>query len=112
MIAQNLVIYKRKPLISKVDPNFRVTLDYNLKTYLADWINNKKEGLAVNSDKVIIEVKFNNVLPFWFHQIIQRYNLDRQPFSKYCSCLEVCRPGLVADSLAEVYQSQLASWYQ
>jgi len=106
MMPQNMVIYNRKPLISKVDPNFRVTLDYNLRTYLSNWINNSKEGKLVNPGVVIIEVKFNNVLPFWFHSIIQRYNLDKRPFSKYCNSLEVCYPDL-AGSVTEIYQSNL-----
>ena len=109
MMPQNMVIYKRKPLISKVDPNFRVTLDYDLVTYLANWLSTKKEGIAVNPNGVVIEVKFNNVLPFWFHQIIQNYNLDRQPFSKYCNSLEVCRPEL-AFSHQQVYQPHLESF--
>ncbi|MFA6254825.1 MAG: polyphosphate polymerase domain-containing protein [Patescibacteria group bacterium] len=108
MMPQNMVMYNRKPLVSKVDPNFRVTLDYNLRTYLAGWISNKKEGKLVNPGVVIIEVKFNNVLPFWFHSIIQRYNLDKRPFSKYCNSLEVCYPELTGD-IAGTYQFDLDS---
>ncbi len=107
MVPQNLVIYSRKPLISKVDPNFRLTFDYNIRTYLADWITEKKAVCLVNPGMAIMEVKFNNILPFWFQQIIQRYNLQQRPFSKYCSSLEVCKPALTNNYLAEAYQSEL-----
>lgn len=107
MIPQNLVIYNRKPLISKVYPDFRVTFDYNLRTYMADWITDRREGKLVNPATTVMEVKFNNILPFWFHQIIQRYNLEQRPFSKYCASLEVCKPDLVNTDLAQAYQSQL-----
>ena len=95
MRPQNIVSYKRKALISKIDPDFRVTFDYDIKTYPAEWLTNRKNPLAVNPGGAILEVKFNNVMPAWFHQIIQRYNLEQRPFSKYCSALEVCQPQLV-----------------
>lgn len=107
MVPQNLVVYKRKPLISKVDPNFRVTIDYDLRTYLADWIDERKGGKLVRPAIAVMEVKFNNVLPFWFHQLIQRYNLEQQPFSKYCNSLEVCKPTLLGGSLSEIHQLEL-----
>lgn len=108
MMPQGIVVYKRKPLISKVDPNFRVTIDYDLQTYPAEWLDTKGESKLVNPDLAVLEVKFNNILPFWFHQIIQKYNLEQQPFSKYCNSLEICRPYLTNKSLIEIYQPQLA----
>ena len=74
MLPQNMVIYQRKPFISKVDQDFRVTIDYNLRTFLSDWLSVDKN---------------------WFQGIIQRYGLEHKPFSKYCNCLEVCRPKLI-----------------
>ncbi|OGY50240.1 MAG: hypothetical protein A3J65_04385 [Candidatus Buchananbacteria bacterium RIFCSPHIGHO2_02_FULL_45_11b] len=111
MMPQNLVIYKRKPLISKIDPNFRVTVDYDLKTCLAEWLDSKRELKPVCPEVAVIEIKFNNILPFWFHQIIRRYNLEQKPFSKYCHSLEVCRPEIAHKNLAEIYQPQLAGDY-
>lgn len=106
MVPQNMVIYDRKPLISKVDPNFRVTIDYNIRTYSASWLSDKKNRLSVNPGQAVLEVKFNNILPFWFHQLILKHNLERRPFSKYCRSLEVCRPELVG-GVKELYSLQL-----
>jgi hypothetical protein len=94
MVPQIMVLYERKPLVSKIDPNFRVTIDYNIRAYLADWLSDKNDGKLVNPGLAVLEVKFNNVLPFWFLRIIQRYNLQTQPFSKFSNSMEVCRPEL------------------
>ncbi|RJQ31197.1 polyphosphate polymerase domain-containing protein [Candidatus Parcubacteria bacterium] len=105
MVPQNMVIYKRKPLISKVDPSFRVTFDYELATYCSARLNDRKYGYEVMPQLAVMEVKFNNMLPFWFHQILQKYNLQRMAFSKYCRCLEVCKPEL-AENIFQIYQPQ------
>lgn len=95
------------PFISKVDPNFRVTIDYDLRTYQSSWLDEETHSKEVIPHLAILEVKFNNVLPFWFHRIIQRYNLEQRPFSKYCNCLEIIYPTLASKSIAEVYQPNL-----
>lgn len=95
MVPQIMVSYQRKALMSKVDSDFRVTLDFGIKTHPADWVTDQKRYLPVFPGTAILEVKFNNVMPAWFHQIIQRYNLTQQPFSKYAYSLETCKPQLV-----------------
>jgi hypothetical protein len=107
MMPQVLVSYKRKPLISQVDPNFRVTFDYDIKAQPVNWLTEKGQEVPVNPGVVIMEVKFNNILPFWFHRIIKRYNLEQKPFSKYCNALETCRPMLASENFSEVFQQQL-----
>jgi len=89
-----LVVYDRKPFISKVDPNFRVTLDYNIRACKTDWIDKNPRLEQISPGTTILEVKFNNILPAWFHFIIQKCNLEYQPFSKYCTSLEKCYPHL------------------
>ena len=107
MTPQNMVVYRRRPFISKVDADFRVTIDSQLRTYMASWLDEKHAELVVAPDTAVLEVKFNNVLPFWFHQIIQRYGLAQQPFSKYCNSLEVCIPSLSVRNAVETYHPEL-----
>ncbi|OGY51294.1 MAG: hypothetical protein A3J59_02380 [Candidatus Buchananbacteria bacterium RIFCSPHIGHO2_02_FULL_56_16] len=107
MVPQVMVLYDRKPLVGRVDPQFRVTIDSNVRTFTADWLTAKGIAQPVSRGIAVLEVKFNNVLPFWFHQIIRRYNLAQQPFSKYCRSLETCQPALSAESSLEIYQAQL-----
>jgi len=108
MTPQNMVIYKRMPFISKLDPEFRVTIDYDLRTYQSSWLDVERTGHLVNPEIAVLEVKFNNVLPFWFHQIIQKHNLHQRPFSKYCESLEIAKPQLNPRSIQERYQWQFA----
>jgi SPX domain protein involved in polyphosphate accumulation len=86
-----MVVYKRKALESSIGLNFRVTFDFGIITSPS-----KQLYLAfprrVVDNIVIMEVKFNNVMPSWFHDIIQKYQLSRDSFSKYASSLESC-PG-------------------
>lgn len=109
MMPQNLVVYRRKPFISKIDPGFRVTIDYNVRTTPVSMITASDSLKSVTPHIAILEVKFNNVLPFWFHQIIQRYNLNQRPFSKYCQSLEVCYPELSKASMVESFNPILHS---
>ncbi|MDD2807022.1 MAG: polyphosphate polymerase domain-containing protein [Patescibacteria group bacterium] len=94
MRPQNVVVYSRKALISKVDPGFRVTIDTNIRTHQANFLRDFGIDQTVFPGVAIIEVKFNNVMPFWFHDIITTYGLEQRPFSKYCNSLEVCYPQL------------------
>ncbi len=93
---QLMVSYFRKPLMSKYDDRFRVTFDYNIKTYKADWLN-RPVGPAkdVLTDNLVLELKYNNFLPLWFYDIIEKYRLFRVPYSKYCTSLEKIHTNLV-----------------
>lgn len=87
------ITYKRKALISKLDNKFRVTFDYDIKAQL-------NKSLALTKDKfkdvypagVVLELKFNNILPAWFSKLIQKYQLQRLAYSKYCNSLRVVLP--------------------
>lgn len=90
---QILVGYKREPYLGKYNKNFRVTFDYNI------WARESRELLGTESNQpnrnvlsggVIMEIKFNGRLPYYIREIIEQYNLERLPFSKYCRSLEAC----------------------
>lgn len=86
-----LVVYDRTPMISDYDEKFRVTFDFNIRAARTDDLFYKDVFKAVLDQGCIMEVKFNNALDFWFHQLIQKYELMRQPFSKYCHGVEATR---------------------
>jgi len=89
------VRYKRKALIGKLDPRFRITFDYDIETQLTNSLKpNSKKWTKVYKDGVVLELKYNNVLPSWFHKIIQKFNLDRIAYSKYCNSLRQVVPAL------------------
>lgn len=85
------VVYNREPLLGQYDGSFRVTLDREIFGSPADGL------FSTYGDKcptlpgwVVMEVKFNGLIPDWFHSIIQRYNLFRVPASKYCEAVRAC----------------------
>jgi len=89
------VTYKRKALIDRRDKRFRVTFDYDIRAQLADRLTGRFDKLrAIYPTGVVLEVKYNNVLPKWFHEVIQKYQLQRITFSKYCNGLRKVKPVL------------------
>ncbi|MFH1890147.1 MAG: polyphosphate polymerase domain-containing protein [Candidatus Kuenenbacteria bacterium] len=87
------VCYKRKAFVGKLDPKLRITFDYDIKTQLSNDLKlNNKKWHRVYPQGAVIEVKYNNILPSWFHKIIQRYQLNRIAYSKYCNALRHCLP--------------------
>lgn len=87
------VSYKRKALVSKTDERFRVTFDYDIKTQLTNdlkLIPNRLEDIYPTG--VVLEVKYNNIMPVWFHRIIQQYQLQRLTYSKFCNSVRKVMP--------------------
>ncbi len=87
-----LIDYTRRPYVSKYDPEFRLTLDDHLygtvtdRLFPGDW-DNRQEFLA---DCTVMEIKFRNAIPLWFHRIIKNYGLKRVSISKICRGMEAC----------------------
>ena len=84
MMPLVLVRYKRNPLVSRFDNNLRVTFDYDLEAAGAESFTNRRALNSVFRDLVVMEIKYNNILPGWLHKVIQRHELRRVAVSKYC----------------------------
>jgi len=85
------VNYKRTALAARDFPRLRVTFDDDITTARA------KNGFGFDLDrashrlfrnKSVFEVKYNGTLPYWIHDIIRKYQLFREPISKYCNAVE------------------------
>ena len=85
------VNYKRTALYSKKFPKLRVTFDDDIMSCKA------REGLDFDfhrsakhlfRNKSVLEIKYNGTLPYWIHSIIRKYQLFREPISKYCNAVE------------------------
>jgi len=85
-----LITYQRRPYISKFDPDFRITFDDSLKATNADHLfpEGSSQFYDVISGYNVLEIKFNNHLPAWFHRIVQAQNLRRVSISKVCAGME------------------------
>ncbi|MFA4833297.1 MAG: polyphosphate polymerase domain-containing protein [Patescibacteria group bacterium] len=89
------VRYKRKAFIGKLDSKLRVTFDYDIKTQKSSSLTpNPQKLIDVYKDGVVIELKYNNILPNWLHGIIQQFDLGRLAYSKYCNSLRYVYPYL------------------
>ena len=90
-----LVTYDRKALVAGRDKRFRVTFDYDITSQLhADLLQPIGHPRAVFPEGVVLELKFNNILPNWFLRIIQNYQLQRIAYSKYSNALRAVVPSL------------------
>tara|TARA_Y100000310_G_scaffold339037_1_gene430464 strand:+ start:756 stop:1562 length:807 start_codon:yes stop_codon:yes gene_type:complete len=85
-----LVSYKREPYIGAFNKNFRVTFDYAIRACESQDLFAIDCDTDVLKDSVIMEVKFNGILPYYIKEVIDYYNLERTAYSKYCNSLESC----------------------
>lgn len=86
-----LVAYDREAYIGVFDDSIRLTLDRNLRCVpgeSADDVFYTGTDWRFVNTYCILELKFNNVLPFFYKRLIQRLNLWAESISKYCLCIE------------------------
>ncbi len=79
-----LVSYKRKPLVSRTGLNLRVTFDYDIEAGRTNRIDFTTHTRPIYPGMLVMEIKFNDMLPYWLHETIQKYRLEAWPYSKYC----------------------------
>ena len=106
MMPQVLIQYWRRPFVSKIDPGVRVTIDTDIRASRADWLGTTlQDPREVQPGWSILEIKYLNILPAWFEQIIRQYNLIYLPLSKYCSSQEMCQPQLTVlpKTMTDIY---------
>lgn len=82
-----IVRYKRKAYLSEMD-NIRVTFDSELEACKKGDFGYTALMVPVNPDKLVMEVKFGFLMPYWFRSIVQRYELKADTYSKYEKSLE------------------------
>ncbi len=88
-----LVDYFRRPYLSKVDPEFRLTFDDSLACTVTPHLFPRRfeNSRRILPGFTILEVKFRTFVPRWFHRVIQSFELRRVSISKYCAAVEACR---------------------
>lgn len=85
-----LIDYQRRAFQSKYDYEFRITFDGELyetqttKLFPKDNLFRRK----LLDGYTIMEVKFRQHIPPWFHRILIKYQLKRLSISKYCTGME------------------------
>ena len=86
-----LISYCREAYLDSKNYSFRITIDQDLSAVRSHDISFDRSGLfKILPGYVILEAKFNRIMPAWFGPVIRSFNLDRTSFSKYCFGLESC----------------------
>jgi VTC domain-containing protein len=88
-----LIDYVRRPYFSKYDSEFRLTLDDDLHGTATDRLfpQTSTARRALMPGHSVMEIKFKDRIPLWFHRIIRSYSLQRQSISKVCKGIEACQ---------------------
>jgi hypothetical protein len=85
-----LVDYRRRPYVSRFDPEFRLTFDEELSATATDRLLPRRSDRTrrLVPGETVMELKFRHHVPSWFHRIIQGYELRRRSYSKVCAGME------------------------
>lgn len=86
-----LVAYDREPYIGRLNKNFRVTFDKNIRAMENDNLFFTGNDLTdVSGNQTVMELKFTGTLPFYIKSVIEEFDLDRVAYSKYTNGVEAC----------------------
>ena len=90
-LPSTVVRYKRKAYLADFTSLVRITFDYDIEACQFENASQSDNLVPVSHQAVIMEVKFNNKLPWWFSQMLTQFNLQRTDFSKYRNSVAVLR---------------------
>ncbi len=83
-----LITYDREAYVYPGEETTRVTFDRNLRASMfpdLDQICDETGLEYLLYDWIVLELKFNHVVPSWLRQLTMRFDLRRQACSKYCT---------------------------
>lgn len=83
-----VVIYQRKAYVGNFFAPFRLTLDSNIRACKWRDFRYNRNIVPIIKGKAILEVKFSVAMPWWFQDMVRRFNLKRQAFSKYVNAVD------------------------
>jgi len=86
-----VVQYERVAYIANFTNPIRITFDYNITTCRFEDAYREERLVPVSKNLVVMEIKFNNKLPWWFTHTVEQYNLQRTDFSKYRNSVATMR---------------------
>ena len=86
------ISYKRQALAGKVEKKFRITFDTNLRVTKHNFdllsFHQGTSKLIIPRDLVVMEVKFNNIIPKWAIKILEGNDCIQEKISKFASGLK------------------------
>jgi SPX domain protein involved in polyphosphate accumulation len=85
-----LITYDREAYVYPGEETTRVTFDRNLRASMFPDLDKifDEAGLEyLLYDWIVLEIKFNHVVPHWLRRLNTFFDLRRQACSKYCTCV-------------------------
>lgn len=86
-----VVRYRRRAYLADFISPVRITFDYDIQTCRYENSHQKHNLIPVSHQNVVMEIKFNNKLPWWFKELLTHFDLQRTDFSKYRNSVAVMR---------------------
>lgn len=92
-----VVSYDRHALHGQIDPNLRMTFDFNLRCRRdeLDLARGAHGDFFIDPDLVVLEVKVDNSVPLWLARILQKLECEQRSSSKFCISTEMLTEELV-----------------
>lgn len=90
-LPSTIVRYKRKAYLANFTSLVRITFDYDIEAARFENASQPNNLVPVSHQAVIMEVKFNDKLPWWFTHMLAQFNMQRTDFSKYRNSVAVLR---------------------
>ena len=87
----SVVRYRRVAYIADFSSPVRITFDYDIKSNRFENRADAHNLIPVSHGATIMEVKFNDRLPWWFTDLLSQFELSRTDFSKYRNGVAVMR---------------------
>lgn len=85
----NVVVrYDRKAFTDTFLSGIRITFDRNLEACVWRVFMDNGEMVVMKPGGVVLEVKFTKAMPWWFGDMVKKFQLSRQAFSKYTHAVD------------------------
>lgn len=84
-----VVRYARKVFTDAFLSGIRITFDRDLETCAWKSFMDNGEMVVMDDGAVVLEVKFTKAMPWWFGDMVKKFQLSRKAFSKYTRAVDV-----------------------
>jgi VTC domain len=97
LVPTMMIRYLRQSLISRYEPNLRLTLDTRLTAGGSSLTNflPTEERFILPPNLAVFEIKSQGTIPLWLQKAVAEFKLFRTRYSKYCAGIDKAGNGLV-----------------
>lgn len=87
----SVVRYRRVAYLADFTSPVRITFDYDIQSCRFENRMDAHNLIPVSHGATIMEVKFNDRLPWWFTELLAHFEISRTDFSKYRNSVAITR---------------------